>query len=185
MVSRQKSRMAMGLRNAGCLWSQTVRSFFLDAERLVNGRQNGNYPVRVLATSKTGERLAYPLHRHWVETFGLKDVKLPKVRTDLTRTTLKKVGQYASEAFKKYGVGFKPCDLRHAWAVRAIHAGLSDSIAARMMGHPYFDLFPLDAGARPGAWLCCCCWLPWSSSWQFKNDQKRGLHAFLLHVFFF
>ena len=109
--------------------------FFLDPERLLNGGENGNCPVRVLATSKTGERLAYPLHRHWVDSFGLKDVKLPKVTIDLDRTTLQIVGRHASEAFRRYGVGFKPYDLRHAWAVRAIHAGLSDSIAARMMGH--------------------------------------------------
>ena len=28
-----------------------------------------------------------------------------------------------------------PYDLRHAWAVRTIHIGLPDTVAARMMGH--------------------------------------------------
>ena len=162
--------------------------FFLDPERLLNGGENVNCPVRVLATSKTGERLAYPLHRHWVETFGLKDVKLPKVTTDLDRTTLKKVGRYASEAFKKYGVGFRPYDLRHAWAVRAIHAGLSDSIAARTMRHSgaihtstYFHWMQERDLERGYAAAGCHGLL----HGNLKMIRKRGLHAFLLHVFFF
>ena len=109
--------------------------FFLGTDRLVNDGQNGNCPVRVKANNKTGERLAYPLPRGWVQTFSLQDVRLPRVRTDLNKTTLKKVGNSVSGAFRKYSAPIKPYDLRHAWAVRAVHAGLSDSIAARMMGH--------------------------------------------------
>lgn len=89
--------------------------FFPDTDRLVDSGQNHNCPVRVKANSKTGEHLAYPLPRKWVQTFSLQEMRLPRVRT--------------------YGAPVKPTDLRHAWAVRGIHAGLSDSIAARMMGH--------------------------------------------------
>ena len=39
------------------------------------------------------------------------------------------------EQFRRYEVGFSPYDLRHAWAVRTIHLGLPDTVAARMMGH--------------------------------------------------
>ena len=36
---------------------------------------------------------------------------------------------------KKPELPLNPYDLRHAWAVRTIHIGLPDTVAARMMGH--------------------------------------------------
>lgn len=44
-------------------------------------------------------------------------------------------GQSVAQWFKRYGVPFRPYDLRHAWAVRCIHLNVSDTIAAKMMGH--------------------------------------------------
>ena len=37
--------------------------------------------------------------------------------------------------FRRYDLPITPYDLRHAWAVRTIHVGLPDTVAARMMGH--------------------------------------------------
>jgi integrase len=40
------------------------------------------------------------------------------------------------QAFRRAGAEFRPYDLRHAWAVRAIHnPQISPSLAAKSMGH--------------------------------------------------
>ena len=69
------------------------------------------------------------------DAFILRDITLPKVNTDLNKTTLQRIGQQVSRQFKRYDIPFSPYDLRHAWAVRTIHVGLPDTVAARMMGH--------------------------------------------------
>jgi len=111
--------------------------FFCDFSGLASG---GDRVLRVLPTSKTGEHQVWPFHPEWVEHFGLGELghdprALPSVRTDLRRTTLQQVGQRVAEQFHRYGLPFTPYDLRHAWAVRTIHIGLPDTVAARMMGH--------------------------------------------------
>ena len=106
--------------------------FFCDCAALHGG---GAPVVRVLATSKTGEHQVWPFLPEWVEQFALADVQRPPVTTDLERVTLQQVGRRVMEQFRRYEVGFSPYDLRHAWAVRTIHLGLPDTVAARMMGH--------------------------------------------------
>jgi integrase len=97
--------------------------------------------LRVLPTSKTGEHQVWPFQPEWVERFGLQrwlgdpGRLLPACRTDLRRTTLQQVGRRVAEQFRRYGLPITPYDLRHAWAVRTIHIGLPDTVAARMMGH--------------------------------------------------
>ncbi|MEO0408085.1 MAG: tyrosine-type recombinase/integrase, partial [Cyanobacteria bacterium P01_A01_bin.135] len=53
----------------------------------------------------------------------------------LSQTTLQRVGQKVTTQLRRYNLPFKPYDLRHAWAVRTIHVGLPDTVAAQMMGH--------------------------------------------------
>jgi integrase len=94
----------------------------------------------VLPTSKTGEHQVWPFQPEWVEQFALDQLgrqpdALPAVDTDLRRTSLQRVGQRVSEQFRRYALPLTPYDLRHAWAVRTIHIGLPDTVAARMMGH--------------------------------------------------
>ncbi|KKZ12938.1 MAG: integrase [Candidatus Synechococcus spongiarum SP3] len=106
--------------------------FFCDYSAL----HGGDAPVvRVMATSKTGEHQVWPFLPEWVERFALADLRRPPVTTDLERVTLQQVGRRVMEQFRRYEVGFSPYDLRHAWAVRTIHLGLPDTVAARMMGH--------------------------------------------------
>ena len=46
------------------------------------------------------------------------------------------VGALMGQAFRRHNAGFKPYDLRHAWAVRAIHnPTISPSLAAKSLGH--------------------------------------------------
>jgi hypothetical protein len=107
--------------------------FFSDYSALT---QPGATPtVQVLATTKTGSHEVWPFYPEWVEQFQLREGCLPVVQTDLSKTTLQRIGQLVSVQFRRYDIPFSPYDLRHAWAVRTIHFGLPDTVAARMMGH--------------------------------------------------
>ncbi|APD49100.1 site-specific integrase [Synechococcus sp. CS-602] len=128
-------RLAYGLMATYGLRNHEV--FFCDLSPLAPG---GDRVLRVLPTSKTGEHQVWPFHPEWVELFELPKLveaagALPAVRTDLTRTTLQQVGRRVAEQFRRYDLPITPYDLRHAWAVRTIHIGLPDTVAARMMGH--------------------------------------------------
>jgi integrase len=128
-------RLAYGLMATYGLRNHEV--FFCDLSSLAPG---GDRVLRVLPTTKTGEHQVWPFRPEWVEAFGLERLgrdpgALPRVSTDLRRTTLQQVGRRVAEQFRRYGLPITPYDLRHAWAVRTIHIGLPDTVAARMMGH--------------------------------------------------
>jgi integrase len=101
----------------------------------LNGLKRGETSIEVLPTTKTGSHQVWAFYPEWIETFNLREIRLPPVETDLSKTTLRQVGQRVTAQFRRYGVPFSPYDLRHAWAVRTIHFGLSDTVAAKMMGH--------------------------------------------------
>ncbi len=105
--------------------------FFCDYGPLVNGDTR----IDILADTKTGSHEVWAFYPEWIETFGLREVNLPAIGTDLKHTTLQRIGQRVTAQFRRYGVPFSPYDLRHAWAVRTIHVGLPDTVAAKMMGH--------------------------------------------------
>jgi len=128
-------RLAYGLMATYGLRNHEV--FFTDLSALAPG---GDRVIRVLPTSKTGEHQVWPFQPEWVERFELSRLGearalLPAVCTDLRRTTLQQVGRRVAEQFRRYDLPLTPYDLRHAWAVRTIHIGLPDTVAARMMGH--------------------------------------------------
>jgi hypothetical protein len=128
-------RLAYGLMATYGLRNHEV--FFTDLSALAPG---GDRVIRVLPTSKTGEHQVWPFQPEWVERFGLEQLGearelLPPVCTDLRRTTLQQVGRRVAEQFRRYELPLTPYNLRHAWAVRTIHIGLPDTVAARMMGH--------------------------------------------------
>ncbi len=106
--------------------------FFCDYTPLLQGSA---VSIEVLSTTKTGNHEVWPFYPEWVEQFGLRDIRLPPIKIDLSQTTLQRIGQQVSSQFRRYQLPFAPYDLRHAWAVRTIHFGLSDTVAARMMGH--------------------------------------------------
>lgn len=128
-------RLAYGLMATYGLRNHEV--FFCDFSELSPG---GDKVLRVLPTTKTGEHQVWPFQPDWVDHFGLEKLglktdHLPQVKTDLRQTTLQQVGRRVSEQFRRYRLPLTPYDLRHAWAVRTIHIGLPDTVAARMMGH--------------------------------------------------
>jgi integrase len=116
---------AYGLRNH--------EVFFTDYQQLLRGDREAT--VQVLGTTKTGSHEVWPFYPEWVQQFDLHQVCLPDVNIDLSRTTLQRIGQLVTRQFQRYQIPFSPYDLRHAWAVRTIHFGLPDTVAARMMGH--------------------------------------------------
>ena len=107
--------------------------FFCDVSSLVGGDRQAS--IEVLDTTKTGGREVWPFFPEWVEMFNLQQGQLPKLTTDLNQTTLQRIGQKVSTQLRRYKIPFQPYDLRHAWAVRTIHFGLPDTVAAQMMGH--------------------------------------------------
>ncbi len=111
--------------------------FFCDLSGL---SKSGDKVLRVLPGTKTGEHQVWPFHPSWNEIFELRQLGenpkyLPPINTDLNTTTLQKVGRRVAEQFRRYNLPLTPYDLRHAWAIRTIHIGLPDTVAARMMGH--------------------------------------------------
>ncbi|MEB3213056.1 MAG: DUF3596 domain-containing protein [Leptolyngbyaceae bacterium] len=106
--------------------------FFCDYSGLTQRTQSS---IEVLDSTKTGEREVWPFFPEWIDEFNLRDIHLPNINTDLRQTTLQRIGQKVSAQLRRYDLPFNPYDLRHAWAVRTIHFGLSDTVAAQMMGH--------------------------------------------------
>lgn len=107
--------------------------FFCDCRALQAGQPEAM--IEVLKVTKTGYHEVWPFYPEWVDLFNLRQLNLPPVSTDLSQTTLQRIGQQVTCQFRRYRVPFSPYDLRHAWAVRTIHFGLPDTVAARMMGH--------------------------------------------------
>ena len=134
-IPNPRWRLAYGLMASYGLRNHEV--FYCDLNSLAPG---GDRVLRVLPTTKTGEHQVWPFQPDWVERFGLLQLgitpeALPRICTDLRHTTLQQVGRRVSEQFRRYELPITPYDLRHAWAVRTIHIGLPDTVAARMMGH--------------------------------------------------
>jgi integrase len=107
--------------------------FFCDCRALAAGE--GEATIRVLEPTKTGEHEVWPFYPDWIERFGLRELQVPPICTDLTQTTLQRIGQRVTRQFRRYDIPFSPYDLRHAWAIRTIHLGLPDAVSAKMMGH--------------------------------------------------
>lgn len=80
---------------------------------------------------KTGRRVVWPIMPGWWAEWQLSAMELPAV----TARSNRDYGERAQQYFKRLGLPFGLYDLRHAWAGRAAREGLSDNVAAKMMGH--------------------------------------------------
>ncbi|MFN9618112.1 MAG: integrase [Synechococcaceae cyanobacterium] len=87
----------------------------------------------VIRGGKTGARQGLPLPKAWISRWELQDKHLPAINLDRDHRT---VGSQLGVALRRHGAPFLPYDLRHAWAVRAIHnPQISPSLAAKSLGH--------------------------------------------------
>ena len=86
-----------------------------------------------IADGKTGARQSLALPPEWIERWSLHNKRLPAFNPERSH---RDVGALMGQAFRRAGAEFQPYDLRHAWAVRAIHnPKISPSLAAKSMGH--------------------------------------------------
>jgi integrase len=86
-----------------------------------------------IADGKTGARQSLALPAEWIERWSLHTKRLPAFNPERSH---RDVGALMGQAFRRAGAAFQPYDLRHAWAVRAIHnPKISPSLAAKSMGH--------------------------------------------------
>ncbi|MEP0928568.1 MULTISPECIES: hypothetical protein [Cyanophyceae] len=99
------------------------------------GRATQRVGLRCSKCPKRVCTICGPSIPEWSDRFGLRQGTLPPINTALARPTLRRIGQQVAIQFQRYEVPFSPYDLRHAWAVRTIHFGLPDTVAARIMGH--------------------------------------------------
>ena len=135
LIPNPKWKLVYGLM--ACYGLRNHEVFFSDFSSI---SKDGDNVLRVLPNTKTGEHQVWPFHPSWINLFNLGQLSenknaLPKINTDLQKTTLQQVGRRVSEQFRRYNLDIKPYDLRHAWAIRTIHIGLPDTVSARMMGH--------------------------------------------------
>jgi integrase len=87
----------------------------------------------VISGGKTGARQGLPLPKNWIERWQLQSKRLPGINLDRDHRT---VGSQLGVALRRHGAPFLAYDLRHAWAVRAIHnPQISPSLAAKSLGH--------------------------------------------------
>jgi hypothetical protein len=101
--------------------------FLVDLDRL----REGSKALKVL-DGKTGPRLAMPYPDRWFDTFQLARPRLPGIKLDRSHEAL---GHSATRYFWQQKIPFGLYDMRHAYALRAMHAGVKHPIAAKMMGH--------------------------------------------------
>jgi len=86
-----------------------------------------------ITDGKTGSRQSLALPAEWIERWSLQNKRLPAFNQERSH---RDVGALMGQAFRRADADFQPYDLRHAWAVRAIHnPKISPSLAAKSMGH--------------------------------------------------
>jgi len=89
--------------------------------------------VLSVSDGKTGSRQSLALPPKWIERWSLHNKRLPAFNAERSH---RDVGALMGQTFRRAGAEFQPYDLRHAWAVRAIHSPkISPSLAAKSMGH--------------------------------------------------
>lgn len=108
-----------GLRNHEC--------FFIDTDLLI---EKG---ICQVLDGKTGGGKVWPLYPEWLDCFDLRNVRIPEI----TGKTHRDYGQRITQCFRRHEVPFKPYDLRHCWARRAIELGLDSQLAAKQMRHSH------------------------------------------------
>ena len=89
--------------------------------------------VLQVADGKTGARQSLALPPRWLDRWSLQNKRLPSFGSDQSHRS---VGALMGQTLRRADAGFKAYDLRHAWAVRAMHSlKINPSMAAKSMGH--------------------------------------------------
>ncbi|MEM1368540.1 MAG: hypothetical protein AAGG02_11085, partial [Cyanobacteria bacterium P01_H01_bin.15] len=88
-----------------------------------------------VTAGKTGRRLVYPLYPEWIDLFGITAERIAKLNPVGERPAHDVLGRRIYHIFVQYKIkNFKPYDLRHSWARRAIiHFPIDARLAAAQM----------------------------------------------------
>jgi integrase len=97
-----------------------------------NTNPDNPYEIRV-SDGKTGARMVLPILPNWAEEWELNQPNVPKCDR---ATGFKALGQRCAKQFRTHEVGFRPYDLRHAYAIRgSVSKGVPVPAMAKLMGH--------------------------------------------------
>ena len=89
--------------------------------------------MRVREETKTGTRPVKPLLREWADLWQLDKVIYPeRLQVDAEMSSAQLGDKISSHFAPK---GWKPYNLRHAYARRCMEKGLRPDLAAKLMGH--------------------------------------------------
>jgi integrase len=105
----------------------------------ISGLSDRDAPRIKVVTAKRKRReirtvLALPIDAEWVETFDLKEKRLPS-SVPIEGRSNQQIGRTVSNAFRRYEIDFLPYDLRHAYAIRLARSRVPLQMAAKLMGH--------------------------------------------------
>jgi integrase len=95
--------------------------------------KNGDDFIRVGPKTKTGARIAFPLYTEWVEDLDIRKIQLPEFDTEGKSNN--ELGEQVLKAFMRFGIPFRPYDLRHSWARRSIDCEMDPRKSAESLGH--------------------------------------------------
>ena len=107
-----------------------MATYGLRPHEVFNIDLNSDFPIVDILDGKTGARRVWALPPQWVKDFDLTNIKMPNC-SGSNRDLGDRVGTF----FRRNKIPFKPYDLRHKWAIRAIELGLDVSLASKQMGH--------------------------------------------------
>ncbi|MCU0551931.1 MAG: hypothetical protein MUC48_21550 [Leptolyngbya sp. Prado105] len=94
-----------------------------------------DFPIlRVRSRTKTGSRPVKALYPEWAEQWNLSEVIYPSRIQITEETSNQRLGQAVSTWFTSHS-SFTAYNLRHAYARRCVHLGITPVVAARLMGH--------------------------------------------------
>jgi integrase len=130
LFSNQTHQWAFGMMATYALRNHEV--FLVDLDYLTETGVCNIIEKDGLSSKSRGGKV-WPLFPDWVELFGLKDVRVPKMNGKNNREK----GQKVNKAFARANIPFHPYALRHSWARRSIELGLDSRLAAQQMRHSH------------------------------------------------
>lgn len=114
-----------------------IATYGLRAHEIAEARIDKDGNCHIADATKTGFHIAWACNERWIETFSLKKIDRPSQKPE---RVAKAAYDYLCRPRnrKRTGKGLIPFplyNLRHAYAIRLFHKGVSSDVASRLMGH--------------------------------------------------
>lgn len=91
-----------------------------------------NEIIEIGEDTKTGSRKVWACYPEWVSDWNLHNIYIPRITYKNNKEIGMKFNGYLNDNVR---LPFEPYDIRHAWAIRTLEFGWTDSLAAQQMGH--------------------------------------------------